>query len=174
MNGVSRPDLLRFPSSVVNGTEQIINYTPPLDRERPTLLELPLLLPPKSTVELSIEFEKVFLKYTEHPPDAQRGWDLPGAVVIPYVLPSDDFSKMEEPEMVKVGMPDGTVKMMPRPGPKETPLNIRVYSNALLADLATPDFSMPYNVIIMSGGLVALLFGLTFNMLMRKFVLVKT
>ncbi len=98
-------------------------------------------LPPRSIVQISLEFEKMFLKYTEHPPDAQRGWDLPGGVLVPV----DDK---------RVGLP-------------------RMYTPPLLADLATPDFSMPYNVIILSGALVALLFGMTFNMLMRRFVLVK-
>jgi len=66
-----------------------ITYLPSNNRT-PTLLEIPLLLPAMTEVQLSIEFEKVFLKYTEHPPDALRGWDLPGAVVIPYALPSDE------------------------------------------------------------------------------------
>ena len=36
----------------------------------------------------------------------------------------------------------------------------------------TPDFSMPYNVIIMSCTLIALIFGSVFNLLTRRFVLV--
>lgn len=40
-------------------------------------------------------------------------------------------------------------------------------------ELATPDFSMPYNVIIMSCTLIALIFGSFFNLLTRKFVVVK-
>ena len=37
-------------------------------------------------------------------------------------------------------------------------------------DLATPDFSMPYNVIIMTCTLIALCFGSVFNMLTRRFL----
>ena len=48
----------------------------------------------------------------------------------------------------------------------------RMYTPALLVDLATPDFSMPYNVIIMSCTLIALIFGSVFNLLTRKFVVV--
>ena len=44
---------------------------------------------------------------------------------------------------------------------------------ALLADLATPDFSMPYNVIIMSCTLVAIVFGSVLNLLTRKFAVVR-
>lgn len=42
-----------------------------------------------------------------------------------------------------------------------------------MVELATPDFSMPYNVIIMSCTLIALIFGSFFNLLTRKFVVVK-
>ena len=48
-----------------------------------------------------------------------------------------------------------------------------MYTPALLVDLATPDFSMPYNVIILSCTLIALLFGSVFNCLTRKIVIVK-
>ena len=48
-----------------------------------------------------------------------------------------------------------------------------MYTPVLLVDLATPDFSMPYNVIIMSCTLIALIFGMVFNLLTRKFTLVR-
>lgn len=48
----------------------------------------------------------------------------------------------------------------------------RLYTPVLLVELATPDFSMPYNVIIMSCTLIALIFGSFFNLLTRKFVVV--
>lgn len=110
----------------------------------PTLFEPRLILPPLSTVHLTVAFEKTFLRYTEHPPDAQRGWDLPPAVLVPLPLDSANGTRLP-----------------------------RMYTNTLLVDLATPDFSMPYNVIIMSSTLVALLFGSVFNLLTRNFVAVK-
>jgi phosphatidylinositol glycan class T len=136
---------------------QKIHYVPPSasqgvdSRTKPTLLEIPLHLPPRSIIHITLEFEKVFLKYTEHPPDAQRGWEIPGGVLIP-----SPFIETESGQ-------DGVVGRLPR-----------MYTAPLLADLATPDFSMPYNVIILSGALVALLFGMLFNMLTRQFVLVKS
>jgi len=139
-----------------------VNYAPPSSvstsketRMMSTLLEIPLRLPPRSVVRMSFEFEKVFLKYTEHPPDAQRGWDLPGGVLIPAesYIPGEGFIGDEKDAKGRAP---------------------RMYTAPLLADLATPDFSMPYNVIILSGALIALLFGMVFNMLMRRFVLVKT
>lgn len=88
-----------------------------------------------------MDVTKSFLRYTEHPPDAQRGWDLPPAILTPLRNASSYSAD-------------------------------RLYTSALLVDLATPDFSMPYNVIIFSCSLVAYLFGSIFNILTRKFVVV--
>ena len=55
---------------------QDMYYQPAIDRSRPTMLECQLLLPAKSIVTLSLDFDKVFLKYTEHRPDANRGFDI--------------------------------------------------------------------------------------------------
>jgi phosphatidylinositol glycan class T len=91
--------------------------------------------------------EKASLAYAEHRPDAQRGWDLPGAVFVP--LPLEDGADT---------------------GPDARRAYMR--TRTLLLELATPDFSMPYNVIIMTGTLIALVFGSVFNMVTRTFVVV--
>ena len=106
-----------------------------------TLLEPTLLLLPLSVVHLTLSFDKSFLWYMEHLLDAQRGWDLPPTVLVPL-------------------MPDAGN------GPLVLP---QMYMPMLLVDLATPDFSMPYNIIIMNSMLVALLFGSIFNLLMQSF-----
>jgi phosphatidylinositol glycan class T len=172
VNSEPRSDIIQHP----------ITYLPS-NNHAPTLLEIPLLLPPLSEVQLSIDFEKVFLKYTEHPPDAQRGWDLPGAVVIPYVLPSDEDTLRAALEVQNAANKpivddDGRIREIRQDIPISkmlvaTNIRGRIYTPPLLADLATPDFSMPYNVIIMVGALVAYLFGSVFNLLTRKFVLVR-
>ena len=115
-----------------------MTYTPSRPHATPALLLATLDLPPHETLYISLRVRKAFLRYTEHPPDAQRGWDLPPAVFVPFDAPHK-----------------------------------RIYTPALLVDLATPDFSMPYNVIIMSSTLIALVFGSLFNMLIRRFVVIK-
>ena len=115
-----------------------LTYIPSQPHDRPALLQATIELPPHETIHLSLRVRKAFLRYQEHPPDAQRGWDLPPAVLVPVDAP-----------------------------------HRRIYTSALLVDLATPDFSMPYNVIIMSSTLIALIFGSLFNMLTRRFVVVK-
>lgn len=107
-------------------------YRPALDRQRGTQLELSILIPANSTVILSYDFDKAILRYTEYPPDANRGFDVPAAVI--------------------------------RVGDSE------VRTTSLLLSLPTPDFSMPYNVIIFTSTVMALAFGFVFNLMVRRFV----
>ncbi|KAF8761280.1 GPI transamidase component [Rhizoctonia solani] len=108
------------------------------------------------TLQVTVSFRKAFILYTEHPPDAHRGWDLPAAVITPLCAEADSKT-MELTHRYGLGLVDtcGT----------------RLYTSTLLVDLATPDFSMPYNVIIMTSTVVALFFGSIFNLLTRKFVI---
>ena len=101
---------------------------------------------------------KPFLRYTEHPPDAERGWDLPPVVFVPLIP-----NALNDTSTANVADPYLKLKLKTR----------RMYTPILLVDLATPDFSMPYNVIIMSCTLIALIFGSVFNLLTRKFVVVR-
>ncbi|RPD56728.1 Gpi16 subunit GPI transamidase component [Lentinus tigrinus ALCF2SS1-7] len=141
VNGVARDDLV-----------SILSYTPPVPHSRPALLQAVLTLPPSSTLHLTMDVVKPFLRYTEHQPDAQRGWDLPPAVLVPFAFGEGQ---------------NGTVAAAHGRRPR------RMYTPIMLVDLATPDFSMPYNVIIMSCTLIALIFGSVFNLLTRKFVVVR-
>lgn len=116
----------------------------------PSTLQATLTIPAKSTLRLSMEVSKAFLKYTEHPPDAMRGWDLPPAVFFPLHLSVNS-----------------THETRPIMG-----ISARMYTPTLLIDLPTPDFSMPYNVIILSCTLITLIFGSVFNLLIRRWVIV--
>ena len=125
-------------------------YTPLLDRQRGTHLELLIEIPADSTVELTYDFEKAILRYTEYPPDANRGFDIPAAII--RVLPSNQ----------------------PAEGRKgESAQGSYLRTTSLLLPLPTPDFSMPYNVIILTSTVLALGFGSVFNLLVRRFVLVE-
>ncbi|KAI4593182.1 Subunit of the glycosylphosphatidylinositol transamidase complex-like protein [Pestalotiopsis sp. 9143b] len=120
-----------------NDVIQEIYYRPFLDRERGTQLELRMRIPPASTVFMTYDFEKTILRYTEYPPDANRGFDVAAAVIT----------------------------IMPPTGKTS---NLRTTS--LLLNLPTPDFSMPYNVIIFTSTAIALAFGGLYNILVRRFV----
>ena len=112
-----------------------IYYRPAVDRARGTQLELRMVLPPSSTVFLSYDFEKSILRYTEYPPDANRGFDVAAAIIT-------------------------TV----------SPRRLNLRTTSLLLNLPTPDFSMPYNVIIFTSTAIALAFGGLYNILVRRFV----
>lgn len=47
-----------------------------------------------------------------------------------------------------------------------------LYTDNLILNLPTPDFSMPYNVITFSCTVMAIYFGSVYNMLTRRFIAV--
>ncbi|RDW85394.1 GPI transamidase component Gpi16-like protein [Coleophoma crateriformis] len=120
----------------INGVDgdviQEMYYRPAQDRKRGTQLEIRMRIPQNSTVVLNYDFEKAILRYTEYPPDANRGFDIAAAVIT-------------------IG-------------------NVSIRTTSLLLSLPTPDFSMPYNVIILTSTVMALAFGMVFNLLVRRFV----
>lgn len=121
----------------VNAKDMI--YKPAIDRKRGSHVELQLVIPPMSKLVLSYDFDKAILRYTEYPPDANRGFDVAPAVI--RMLPSDDDKESKY-----------------------------VRTTSLLLPLPTPDFSMPYNVIILTSTVIAMGFGSVFNILTRRFV----
>ncbi|KAJ3569416.1 hypothetical protein NPX13_g6092 [Xylaria arbuscula] len=132
-------------SGANDGIIEEIYYRPALDRARGTQLELRVRIPPASTVFLTYDFEKSILRYTEYPPDANRGFDVAASIIT--ILPSTSLDA--PPSRRKIS-------------------NLRTTS--LLLSLPTPDFSMPYNVIIFTSTAIALAFGGLYNILVRRFV----
>ncbi|TPX38269.1 hypothetical protein SmJEL517_g00057 [Synchytrium microbalum] len=127
-------------NSLHPGVLKNLSVQPTIGRKRPTILQALLHLPPNSLTEMSFEFDMAFMKYTEHPPDANRGFDVAPAIAIITTMNSSGSTTYT-----------------------------RMFTDPLLVSLPTPDFSMPYNVITMTCTLVALFFGSTFNMLTRNF-----
>lgn len=123
-------------------------YRPALDRHRGTHLELRLVIPAASTLTLTYDFEKAFLRYTEYPPDANRGFDVAPAV-LRVVSPNHNSAHGSANTHAKGSY---------------------IRTTSLLLPLPTPDFSMPYNVIILTSTVMALGFGNIFNLLVRRFV----
>lgn len=113
-----------------------------------TSIHLSLTLPARSELVLTIPFTKLMLKYTEHRPDAERGRELSSGVLTLLDLvdnnSTDSISDVLRSERV------------------------RIYTSKLLLDIPTPDFSMPYNVIIMSSTVMAVFFGLMHGSLTRR------
>lgn len=75
---------------VVRGATEGIRYVPAKDRVRSSLLELQMVIPSNaSTLRLSLDFDKGFLRSREFPPDANRGFDLPSARLDYFALEGD-------------------------------------------------------------------------------------
>jgi phosphatidylinositol glycan class T len=126
---------------IEGSTAEKMYYSPASDRRKGTHLEILLEIPAFSTVQLTYDFEKAILRYTEYPPDANRGFDVAPAIIrILSPIPSQGEDSY-------------------------------VRTTSLLLPLPTPDFSMPYNVIILTSTVIALGFGSIFNLLIRRFVL---
>lgn len=68
-------------------------YQPAKDRQQPHHIEVVLTLPPKSSTELSIEFDFAFLKWTEYPPDANHGFYVGSAVISTLLDSNRNFSR---------------------------------------------------------------------------------
>ncbi|KAH6618296.1 GPI transamidase component PIG-T [Chaetomium sp. MPI-SDFR-AT-0129] len=138
-------------SSSVSSSSSLIEqvyYRPALDRARGTQLEVRMRVPPASTVFLTYDFEKSILRYTEYPPDANRGFDV-AAAVITILEPTTQEQEANGKELAAA---------------------YTLRTTSLLCSLPTPDFSMPYNVIIFTSTAIALAFGGMFNILVRRFV----
>ncbi|XP_038658874.1 GPI transamidase component PIG-T [Scyliorhinus canicula] len=142
-----------------------IHYQPAKDRECPHLLEMLIQLPAKSVTKIGIEFERALLKWTEYPPDPNHGFYVSSSV-LSALVPSS------------VNMEINSTKLSPLstklfPTIDSSIYFVRLYTEALLVNLPTPDFSMPYNVICLTCTVVAVGYGSFYNLLTRTFQIVE-
>ncbi|XP_005733012.1 GPI transamidase component PIG-T [Pundamilia nyererei] len=138
-----------------------IHYEPSKDRVKPHLLEMLIQLPPNSVTEVTVQFERALLKWTEYPPDPNHGFYV-GSSVISSLVPST------------VAMHTNSTRERPLfssffPCKEESSYFVRIYTEPLLVNLPTPDFSMPYNVICLTCTVVAVGYGSLYNLLTRSF-----
>lgn len=68
-----------------------IHYQPSKDRVRPHLLEMLIQLPPISVTEVTVQFERALLKWTEYTPDPNHGFYVGYAFVLFYYLKKQHF-----------------------------------------------------------------------------------
>ncbi|XP_077982557.1 GPI-anchor transamidase component PIGT-like [Glandiceps talaboti] len=138
-----------------------VKYIPGQDRTRAYMLEMVLTLPPSSTTSISIEFERAFLKWTEHPPDANIGFHISSAVVSTILHQGHNYTSTDQ----------SSARLAPSMfnNANQKDFFIRLYSEILLIQLPVPDFSMPYNVICLACTVVAIAFGSLHNLTTRNF-----
>ncbi|XP_031700977.1 GPI transamidase component PIG-T [Anarrhichthys ocellatus] len=138
-----------------------IHYEPSKDRLRPHLLEMLVQLPPNSVTEVTVQFERALLKWTEYTPDPNHGFYVGSSVIsslVPSIVAMNTNSTREQPLFSSFF-----------PCKEESSYFMRVYTEPLLVNLPTPDFSMPYNVICLTCTVVAVGYGSLYNLLTRSF-----
>jgi GPI-anchor transamidase subunit T len=141
-----------------------ISYIPGEQRKKPYHLEVAVTIPPKSTLEMSVDFDYIFLKWQEYPPDAHHGHYI-GSSVISTMLPMAlNYSSIP----VEASLFEESFNATRQHG-----YLLRIHTEALLINLPTPDFSMPYNVICLACTVVALAFGPLHNMTTKRLLLQK-
>ncbi|XP_039354151.1 GPI transamidase component PIG-T isoform X1 [Mauremys reevesii] len=138
-----------------------IHYQPAQDRRRPHLLEMLIQLPANSVTKITIQFERALLKWTEYTPDPNHGFYVSPSV-LSALVPSVITMKAEDAEQ----SPLFTSLF---PSSDGSSYFVRLYTEPLLVNLPTPDFSMPYNVICLTCTVVAVCYGSFYNLLTRTF-----
>ncbi|XP_056589551.1 GPI transamidase component PIG-T [Triplophysa dalaica] len=152
---------LKVTSKSRDNKPSYIHYQPSKDRQRPHLLEMLIQLPPHSVTEVTVQFERALLKWTEYPPDPNHGFYVGSSVIsglVPSMVAMDTNFTQEHPLFSSFF-----------PVKEESNYFMRVYTEPLLVNLPTPDFSMPYNVICLTCTVVAVGYGSFYNLLTRTF-----
>ncbi|CAF1905194.1 unnamed protein product [Rotaria magnacalcarata] len=136
-----------------------LSYIPGKDRELPYQLEL--VITTKQSILISFEFEMVFLKWNEFPPDPNHGFYIPSAVI------STMLSSNKKSNNILRSLQSYSLNQSLSSAASDG--FVRLYSESLLVNLPTPDFSMPFNVICLGCTAVALAFGGLHNLTTKEF-----
>lgn len=140
-----------------------IKYIPGQQRKRKYHLEVAATIPARSTLEMSIDFDYIFLKWQEYPPDAHHGHYLGSAIISTQLPMALNYSSLP----IEASLFEESFNAT------RQSYFLRIHTEALLINLPTPDFSMPYNVICLACTVVALAFGPLHNMTTKRLLLQK-
>ncbi|XP_035917423.1 GPI transamidase component PIG-T [Anopheles stephensi] len=138
-----------------------LHYTPGVQRERPYGLEVAFRIPARATVELSIDFDYIFLKWQEYPPDANHGHYIPSSIISLLLPSARNYTSIPREAALFRDSFNAT---------QLAGYFLQVRTESLLLTLPTPDFSMPYNVICLACTVVALAFGPIHNISTKRIV----
>ncbi|EGG24949.1 hypothetical protein DFA_03194 [Cavenderia fasciculata] len=157
---------------ISNQDFKFIKFNPSEFKSSPSTIEFSLELGADTVASMSIDFDKVFLHYTAHPPDANRGFDLGSGVVTTFIDPKyftqTSTSLMDIESPTKILQQEKEKKQISDNDDDSNSIPVHIYTEGLLITLPTPDFSMLYNVITLTGTVFALFFGSIINILIRR------
>lgn len=151
---------LKITSNEVELKPVSLKYIPGRQRERPYYLEILIRVPPRSLTSVSIDFDYIFLKWQEYPPDANHGFYIGSAVISAYLPLARNFT----------GLPQDGSTISDSFNASRSGYLVQIRTENILITLPTPDFSMPYNVICLACTVVALAFGPLHNITTRRLV----
>ncbi|CBZ55639.1 putative Gpi16 subunit, GPI transamidase domain-containing protein [Neospora caninum Liverpool] len=159
-----------------------------IENPAPTFLSLAFALPPRCQIEFSVGVEKRYWPASRFSFSPDKGSDVPGAIVLD--MPSYLFSwppppaVLDAPLACNVGSACAASLLISDAAKgkagKEAPLSLEVAAEGLYAPgqrdswnwqitegmivhLPLPDFSMPFNVIALSGTVLTLFYGSVFR-----------
>ncbi|CAG9853916.1 unnamed protein product [Phyllotreta striolata] len=138
-----------------------LRYIPARQRIRPNYLEVLLRLPARTSTSVVIDFDYVFLKWQEYPPDANFGFHIGSAVISCYLPVAKNYT----------AVPWDMTLISDSFNASRNGYLVEIRTENLIITLPTPDFSMPYNVICLACTVVALAFGPLHNITTRKLIL---
>ncbi|XP_046675490.1 LOW QUALITY PROTEIN: GPI transamidase component PIG-T-like [Homalodisca vitripennis] len=144
-------------------TPLVKRYVPGRERQRPYYLEIMVELPARSVTDISVQFDYVFLKWQEYPPDANHGFYIGSAVITAWLPVARNLT----------GLPQDGSLISSCINASRDGYMVRLRTESLIITLPTPDFSMPYNVICLACTVVALAFGPLHNITTKKLQLTK-
>ncbi|KAG7310932.1 hypothetical protein JYU34_003772 [Plutella xylostella] len=133
-------------------------FSPGRCRQKPYHLELLLRLPARSTTTITMDFEFVFLKWQEYPPDANHGFYIGSALISVNLPTARNYTSLP--------LTGSTYDSVVNASQPWYPAVFR--TNGAMVSLPTPDFSMPYNVICLACTVVALAFGPLHNICTKE------
>jgi len=133
-----------------------------------------LIIKARSLIVISFEVDLVFQHVDEFPPDAHRAIEVPGCTVI--YSPNDGCLRHFAP-VQGCRSRGGTLcrcqeydwlglLSMPSHQQEQEQCNV-IYADHLLTYMPTPDFSMPYNVAVMTSTTIALFTGSLIGLVTR-------
>uniref|UniRef100_A0A182SWW1 GPI transamidase component PIG-T n=1 Tax=Anopheles maculatus TaxID=74869 RepID=A0A182SWW1_9DIPT len=114
-----------------------------------------------ATIELSIDFDYIFLKWQEYPPDANHGHYIPSSIISLLLPSARNYTSLPREAALFRDSFNAT---------QLAGYFLQVRTESLLLTLPTPDFSMPYNVICLACTVVALAFGPIHNISTKRIV----
>lgn len=150
---------LKVTSNGVRVTPKALIYMPGKGRMRIYYLEIVLELPSHSVTEISVQFDYVFLKWQEYPPDANHGFYI-GSAIVKASIPRNATSLTFDKSLI--------IDNLNSSSSSNFDYLITLKTENFIITLPTPDFSMPYNVICLACTVVALAFGPIHNITTKR------